>query len=160
MNAESRAAVERLHPGECWYLLNGTTVGRLAVPVDGHPEIFPVNFVLSGASIVFRSDLGTKYQSAVTDPSALEIDGYSSSTEMAWSVVVRGQSQLIVDSQEMAAADDLNLEPWQAGSKSSYLRLIPTSVTGRRFKTLRPDIWRGTVLRTVRDPSPSAIPDQ
>lgn len=134
--------VGRLAPDECWELLNGTAVGRLAVLVDGIPDIFPVNFVLSGASVIFRSDPGTKYRSTLVDPSALEIDGYSSSTGLAWSVVVRGQSQLIVDPQEIADANELNLEPWQAGRKSCYLRLVPTSVTGRRFKTVRPDIWR------------------
>ena len=30
-------------------------VGRIALIVDGHPEIFPVNFALERRSIVFRT---------------------------------------------------------------------------------------------------------
>ena len=35
---------EFVHPDDCWRLLGETTVGRLAVIVEGHPDVFPVNF--------------------------------------------------------------------------------------------------------------------
>ena len=40
---------------QCWVLLDTEVVGRIALIVDGHPEIFPVNFVLERRSIVFRT---------------------------------------------------------------------------------------------------------
>ncbi|MFJ5956412.1 pyridoxamine 5'-phosphate oxidase family protein [Paenarthrobacter sp. NPDC092416] len=149
MKTKPRAAVERLAPDECWDLLAQTNVGRLAVLVDGHPDIFPVNYVLDGDSIVFRTGAGTKFWSTLTTPCALESDGYRTLGGKAWSVVVRGQTHLILDRQEKAHVDALGLDPWQPGSKDCYLRLTPVAVTGRRFKTKRPDLW-GTPLNDAR----------
>lgn len=141
MNPQSADAIERLSPEECFELLGQATVGRLAVIVENHPDVFPVNYVVDKGSIVFRTGIGTKFWSSMRDSCALEIDGFDAGSGKAWSVVVRGQAHLIVDRQEKAAADALHLDPWQPGSKSHYLRLSPDAVTGRRFKTIRPDIW-------------------
>ncbi|KRE80418.1 pyridoxamine 5'-phosphate oxidase family protein [Arthrobacter sp. Soil762] len=141
MTQEAADPIERLSPDECWELLGRTSVGRFAVIVEDHPEIFPVNYVLEHGSIVFRTGVGTKYWATMKDPCALEIDGYDASSGKAWSVVVRGRTRLILDREEKKAADALNLDPWQPGSKSHYLRLDFEAVTGRRFTTTRPDIW-------------------
>ncbi|MDQ0028675.1 pyridoxamine 5'-phosphate oxidase family protein [Arthrobacter bambusae] len=141
MNPQSADAVERLSPEECLELLGHATVGRLAVIVGKHPDIFPVNYVVDRGSIVFRTGVGTKFWSTMRDPCALEIDGFEAGSGKAWSVVARGPAHLIVDLQEKAAADALHLDPWQPGSKSHYLRLTLDALTGRRFKATRPDIW-------------------
>lgn len=145
MNPQSADAIERLNPEECLELLGQTTVGRLAVIVENHPDIFPVNFVVDHGSIVFRTGIGTKFWSSMRNPCALEIDGFDAGSGKAWSVVVRGQAHLIVDQEEKSAADALHLDPWQQGSKSNYLRLTLDPVTGRRFKATRPDIWNTPV---------------
>src|SRR5215210_6437150 len=127
---------------ECWELLSAGNLGRLALVVDGHPDIFPVNYVLDRRTIVFRTGGGTKLWGAMTvKPAALEIDGYEPATEEAWSVVVRGETDLIGSSEEKAAVDALHLEPWQPGVKDHYVRLTPRVLTGRRFKVNKPDIW-------------------
>ncbi|MDR6636877.1 pyridoxamine 5'-phosphate oxidase family protein [Paenarthrobacter nitroguajacolicus] len=149
MKTKASAVVERLAPDECWDLLDQTNVGRLAVLVDGHPDIFPVNYVLDGDSIVFRTGAGTKFWSTLTTPCAVEIDGYKALSGKAWSVVVRGRTHLILDRQERADVDALGLDPWQPGSKNCYLRLTPEAITGRRFKTKRPDLW-ATPLNDAR----------
>jgi len=55
------------HPGiaelavhECLSLLRTTTVGRLAIAGDEHPEVFPINYVVDRATVVFRTAPGTK----------------------------------------------------------------------------------------------------
>ncbi|WP_115787182.1 pyridoxamine 5'-phosphate oxidase family protein [Arthrobacter silvisoli] len=127
---------------ECYELLAASVVGRLALIVDGHPEIFPVNFVLERRSIVFRTAAGTKlWESRKEEPAAFEIDGYDPVAEEAWSVIVRGSTSLIDDPDEKSAADALGLEPWQPGTKSHYVRLAPRVLTGRRFKVNAPDVW-------------------
>ena len=60
MESTPHTAIERLDPEECWALLGQMNVGRLAVLVEGHPDIFPVNYVLDGQGIVFRTGAGTK----------------------------------------------------------------------------------------------------
>ena len=127
---------------ECWDLLAASVVGRLALIVDGHPEIFPVNFVIEHRSIVFRTAGGTKlWQSSKETPAAFEIDGYDPDSQEAWSVVARGTTTLVDSSTEQAAADALGLEPWEPGDKSHYVRLILQVLTGRRFRVAAPHIW-------------------
>ena len=141
MNKKLENPVERLDPAECWELLGPVTVARLAVVVDRQPEIFPVNYVLDKGTVVFRSDVGTKVRAAIQDLCAMEADGYDPGTGTAWSVVVKGPARIISDPQEKKDVDALHLDPWQPGPKVHYLRLLPAVVTGRRFKTTRPDIW-------------------
>ncbi|MET1022312.1 MAG: pyridoxamine 5'-phosphate oxidase family protein [Arthrobacter sp.] len=127
---------------QCWELLAAEVVGRIALIVDGHPEIFPVNFVLERRSIVFRTAGGSKLWAAVTaKPVAFEIDGYDAREQQAWSVVARGEAQLIEGQQEKDAVDEQLLEPWQPGDKDYYVRLAPRALTGRRFKVNKPDLW-------------------
>lgn len=134
--------IEKLSFDDCWELLDGDTVGRLAIVVDGHPEIFPVNYVVHRRSIVFRTGAGTKLWGAKMErPAALEIDGYDSATELAWSVVVRGETEILEEQADRDAVDSLGLEPWQPGEKANYVRLNAKAMTGRRFKVNRPDVW-------------------
>src|SRR4051812_14843166 len=101
---------------QCWALLDTEVVGRLALIVDGHPEIFPVNFVLERRSIAFRSAGGTKLWGAMTSkPVAFEIDGYDAHEQEAWSVVARGAAEVIDSQDEKNAVDARFLEPWQPG---------------------------------------------
>ena len=123
-------------------LLDSEVVGRIALIVDGHPEVFPVNFVLQRRSIVFRTAGGTKLWGAITaKPVAFEIDGYDAHEQTAWSVMARGEAELIEDQAEKDAVDELLLEPWQPGEKNYYVRLAPKALTGRRFKVNNPDVW-------------------
>lgn len=138
--------VENLSFDDCWELLADDTLGRLAVVVDGHPEIFPVNYVVHRRSIVFRTAGGTKLWGAAAErPAALEIDGYDPATELAWSVVVRGNTEVIQDQADRDAVDSLGLEPWQPGEKGYYIRLNAKAMTGRRFQAAKPDIWNTRV---------------
>lgn len=128
---------------QCWALLDSEVVGRVALIVDGHPEVFPVNFVLHRRSIVFRTAGGTKLWGAITaKPVAFEIDGYDAHEETAWSVMARGEAELVEDQAEKDAVDALLLEPWQPGEKSFYVRVPPKALTGRRFKVTQPDVWK------------------
>ena len=127
---------------QCWELLAAANVGRLALVVDDHPEIFPVNYVLYDRNIVFRTDAGRKLWGAMASrPGAFEIDGYDAQATEAWSVMARGETVLMTDPQETAKVDQLGLEPWQPGAKSHYIRLIPRALTGRRFIVNRPNLW-------------------
>lgn len=110
-------------------------VGRLALIVEDRPDIFPVNYILQRRSIVFRSaGLRKLWGAQAGRPAAFEIDGYDPRQEEAWSVVARGETEVISSEEEKAAVDALQLEPWQPGVKDNYIRLTPQVLTGRRFK--------------------------
>jgi nitroimidazol reductase NimA-like FMN-containing flavoprotein (pyridoxamine 5'-phosphate oxidase superfamily) len=123
----------------CWAHLRSVDLGRLAVLAGGRPEIFPVNFVVDDATIVFRTSEGTKLAAATIWPDvAFEADGHDPSTGTAWSVVVKGTAQEITRLDELVAADALPLHPEQSGPKLRVLRIMPTEVTGRQFATAPP----------------------
>lgn len=142
MEKAGKNAVERLGPEACWDLLRSDTVGRLAVVVEQRPDVFPINYVVDGETLVFRSAVGSKFWAGLDVESALEVDGYKPRTQMAWSVVVHGHIRIVLDPLEKKAADTLGLQPWEPGEKNIYLRVVPESITGRLFHTAKPDIWK------------------
>jgi nitroimidazol reductase NimA-like FMN-containing flavoprotein (pyridoxamine 5'-phosphate oxidase superfamily) len=119
---------------ECRQLLAGEVVGRLAV-VHGHtPAIFPVNFVMDGTDIVFRTDPGTKLDAAERADACFEIDGIDREHRLGWSVVATGRLEEVTqyDSRTWRRVQALPVEPWAGGAKSHWMRLVPELLTGRR----------------------------
>ena len=121
--------VDHLSEEESWALLNATEVGRLAVNIAGHPDIFPINFIVDGNQLVFRSAPGTKLAGAVLGRYvAFEIDGYMPERREAWSVIVKGSATEIDGMQERFDAEDL---PLSRGLR----RPSPTSSVSRRHRS-------------------------
>jgi uncharacterized protein len=117
---------------ECWALLRAAAYGRLAVAIDNHPDVFPVNHLVDGSTIVFRSAAGTKLAAAVLGRAvAFEVDGHDD--DAAWSVVVKGRAVLVEHLEEYLDAEQLPVRPWLAGPKPNIVRIEPDEVTGRRF---------------------------
>lgn len=145
MNVEhdEHAHVEKLSPDACWTLLRQVPIGRLAVWVEDHPEIFPLYFTVDRGTLVFRTDPGTKLFAALSDvPVALEADGLEAIGTVAWSVVVKGQAEQITRTVELMDTTELPLTPWQGGKKGRFVRILPTEITGRRFPVAAPEWWR------------------
>jgi len=140
MAVEPRVGV--LAEDECWALLRTTSVGRLAVVVDDHPDIFPLNYAVDHGTVVFRSGPGTKVSAALSDaPVALEADGYDVDTAEAWSVVIKGRAEEITRGSDLIDTIDLPLFPWQSGDKGRFIRIVPTTTDGRRFPIADPSVW-------------------
>lgn len=124
-----------LDADDCWELLRATDVGRLAVAINNHPDVFPVNFVVDRGTVVFRTAEGTKLAAAVLGTGvAFEIDGYFPTVGEAWSVVIKGRAVEIQGMQNLFDAADLPLFPWHASPKQCFVRIHPESITGRRFQ--------------------------
>src|SRR5215212_544 len=141
--SDERSTVDELSESACWALLRTTSVGRLAVWVEDHPDIFPLNYVVDHGSVVFRSRAGTKVSAALSDsPVALEADGYDAETAEAWSVVIRGNAEEIRGGPELIETIGLPLFPWQAGDKGRFIRIVPTTTSGRRFPIADPSVWQ------------------
>ena len=60
MDKTTDAVIFALNEDECWNLLARCQLGRLAVDVDGEPDIFPVNYVVDGPRVLFRTAPGSK----------------------------------------------------------------------------------------------------
>ena len=126
-------ALTVLEPQDCWALLGGAEVGRLAVAVAGQPDIFPLNFAVVDSTIVFRTGEGTKLLAVAIGPAvAFEVDGYDPLAGTAWSVVVKGWAEEVPTYEQL---EDLAFPvfPWSATPKGRFVRIRPTEISGRRF---------------------------
>lgn len=123
-----------LSTAESWAWLRQTGVGRLAVIVDGNPDIFPVNHVVDHDSVVFRSAAGTKLAGCAGHPVAFEVDGYDLVNATAWSVVVKGRAVRVNRLYDVLEVIELPLFPWHSGPKPHFIRIEPDTITGRRFE--------------------------
>jgi hypothetical protein len=114
---------------ECLDLLRSERVGRLAVIVDGRPDIFPVNFSLDASdSIIVRTGVGTKLSAAVDHHVSFEVDHFAPEQHAGWSIVIHGvahQTSYIVEGEHPVVS-------W-LDDTPHMLRIARTSMTGRRI---------------------------
>lgn len=122
---------------ECLALLATQAVGRIVfVDTEGQPMALPVNYVLRGRTIVFRSDPGAKLTGATRQAVAFEIDGIDPLYHEGWSVVVKGTGEDITESadpwsQEIRAGA---LAPWAAGDHCRWMVITDPAFSGRRIR--------------------------
>ena len=127
------APVTVLSEDECWRLLASRTLGRLVTIEAGQPEIFPVNFVVQRRTVLFRTANGRKLLSAVMDDRvAFEVDDHD--VEGGWSVVVKGNAELMSDGADLERANRAQLLTWTSNVKQHYVRIGAAKITGRRFR--------------------------
>lgn len=118
----------------CEALLRAGSTGRVAVSTPDGPHIVPVNYLVVGRSLIFRTTayslLGTYARNSLL---AMEID-HAEDEDRSWSVLVRGRCQFVDDPREieqMQAARELRA--WAAGSRNLFLRLPWTELSGRQL---------------------------
>jgi nitroimidazol reductase NimA-like FMN-containing flavoprotein (pyridoxamine 5'-phosphate oxidase superfamily) len=131
---EERTGLELLDRHECLALLERCSLGRIAVvDDDGRPLIFPVNFALDRDSIVLRTDPGTKLRRAARHWVAFECDGVDSVYHTGWSVLASGVAEEVHSAGEIADLARLPLALWSPRPKSTWVRIRPRVLTGRRI---------------------------
>ena len=118
---------------DCQRLLRAGTVGRVAVSTPNGPHIVPVNYIVSGDTVIFRTSpysvLGSHARNSLL---AFEVDHLDPGQDNSWSVVARGRCEFIDDPCELDAADDSSRpSAWAAGSRNLFLRLPLTELSGR-----------------------------
>jgi nitroimidazol reductase NimA-like FMN-containing flavoprotein (pyridoxamine 5'-phosphate oxidase superfamily) len=124
--------ITTLSDAECWRLLAEAEMGRLALAPAGEIDVFPVNFVVAAGALYFRTAPGEKLLEMSVNPDvAFEIDGWDESS--AFSVVVKGVAERLESQTEIDEADKLPLAPWVPTLKYRWVRISPTSVSGRSF---------------------------
>ena len=152
MPTSEETTADQLTSSQCWDYIRRAKLGRLAVIVDGQPEIFPINFAADRGTVVFRTAAGTKLSAALSgNRVAFQIDGYDDNLSSAWSVVLKGGASLLTDNEELLASEGLALFPWQAGTKNAFVRIEPDVTSGRRFlisNEARRHVLRGMGLYT------------
>lgn len=147
------AGVEKIGTAMCWRLVEANSLGRLAIQnVDGHPDVFPLDYLVHEGNLFMRSAPGTKLRSIVAHPEvALEVDGMEDAFH--WSVVIRGTAMRMNTDAAIEASGILGLVSSTPTAKHNYVRLVPETVTGRRFAA------RGSASNREGDPSPASGPE-
>lgn len=112
--------------------LRTVQLGRLVVHRSDQFDIFPVNFVLDGEDIYFRSAEGSKlFTVALNNEVLFEADEVADGH--AWSVVVRGEANLLTATNDIQYADSLGLKPWIPTLKYNFVKITAREVSGREF---------------------------
>lgn len=132
-----------LSPSECRAHLAQHQVGRAAVVTPEGPHIIPVNYALVDEAVVFRTSpftvLATHGREATI---AFEVDDFDQVTKEGWSVLVRGHTSPVFDSREITHIRQIwEPVPWAGGTRTLFIRLTPTHITGRRIGEREPVAW-------------------
>lgn len=127
--------LEELDLGECRELMRSLSVGRVAVNrADLPPLVVPVNYVIDGETVLFRTEPGTKFDALLREPVSFQVDFIDPIHRTGWSVLLAGICVPIAQSEELDG-DEFVIESWVvAGHQHHLVRLTPTDVSGRRIR--------------------------
>jgi hypothetical protein len=126
----------QIPPDECLELLGAEAVGRVAYCDLHGPVVLPVNHVLNGGAIWFRtspfSELARYLRRAGRETAvAFEVDEFDTYNDSGWSVLVQGTAALPEQSDRPDPEE--GPRPWAQGSRELYVRVRPASISGRRL---------------------------
>jgi len=129
------AGLEVLAYDECLRLAASERVGRLAYANDGDIEVLPVNHVVSGSTIAFRSAPGSKLGAAMDSAVvAFEVDHYDPLRRTGWSVLIKGRIEEVTEPSTVARLRSTALQPWnERVARGHWMIVRPDTVTGRRL---------------------------
>ena len=133
--------IEELDEAESLRLIAPGGIGRIAYSSRFGPAVLPVNYKWHNGAIVFRttrhSALDEDLQTGIASGDylvAFEIDEIDVPGRQGWSVLIQGPAHHVEGEAERQAAERAGVEPWPAGERELFLRIVPRRVTGRRIK--------------------------
>ena len=126
--------ITELTPDECHRLLAGEGVGRLVFVDARGPVALPVNFVLDGPDVLFRTSAASSLlASTYSRAAAFEVDHVDEGDRIGWSVLASGDVREVTDPADRRHVEMLGVSPWAEGDRTRYLRFHVRSITGRRL---------------------------
>jgi nitroimidazol reductase NimA-like FMN-containing flavoprotein (pyridoxamine 5'-phosphate oxidase superfamily) len=126
--------LEILTEQQCLRLAGRRPIGRIAVSVGAVPAVFPVNFVLRGRDVYFRTSPGTKLDAAATCKMvAFEVDDFDTFTHTGWSVLIVGISTDITNQTDNELGVTIPVRAWARGERTRLVRINGDVITGRRI---------------------------
>lgn len=135
IHSVDHAGLEILPFADCLRLLDSVPVGRVGFLADGEVVILPVNHLVDGPDVIFRTGSGSKLSSVGSkNLIGFEADQFDARTHSGWSVVVSGFIEVVESDAEIKRFERLGLQSWGGAATRDphWVRIRPTSVTGRR----------------------------
>ncbi|MEU7137487.1 pyridoxamine 5'-phosphate oxidase family protein [Streptomyces sp. NPDC046261] len=126
----------QLPEGECWRRLGTHGVGRIGLSAVPTPVVLPVNFLVDGRTVVYRTEAGGAAAPAEGDQLAFEADHIDERLSRGWSVLITGTAEHITDPGTVASlSTQPGAQPWAGGKRDLWVRIRPGAVTGRTIET-------------------------
>ncbi|GAA4119506.1 pyridoxamine 5'-phosphate oxidase family protein [Enteractinococcus coprophilus] len=138
---DTTSPITQLTVEETLAFLSDKNFGRLAISLDGKPDIFPINFAVHVNDVddvvaYIRTSPGNKlFATATGGYLALETDRIEGNS--ATSAVIYGTGRQVEHRKELELVDTLGLEAWVAVRKPDVIAIDIDHISGRRF-TLGP----------------------
>ncbi|KOG09081.1 MULTISPECIES: helix-turn-helix domain-containing protein [Streptomyces] len=132
-----RARMEEIGEAECWELLDGHGVGRVALEGRDGLMVFPVNYQVVDGDIVFMTAADSSLARASVSgvEVAFEEDHLDEAFSQGWSVLLVGQARSVWEETEVRRIKDaVHSAPWAGDGRDTVVTLSPRRVTGRRIQ--------------------------
>ncbi|MFJ8350178.1 pyridoxamine 5'-phosphate oxidase family protein [Streptomyces sp. NPDC094153] len=135
--AAQHPVLMRLTTKECWERLGTHGIGRVALPAHPGPGVFPVNYVVDGMTVAYRTD---PRGAAVPEPGgevSFQVDHVDESRSVGWSVLLAGSAEHVTDPEAVERLAERPVgEPWAGGVRNLWIRVVPAEISGRRIHGL------------------------
>jgi nitroimidazol reductase NimA-like FMN-containing flavoprotein (pyridoxamine 5'-phosphate oxidase superfamily) len=133
--------IVELDEAESLKLVSRGGIGRIAYQSRFGPAVLPVNYKWHGGAVVFRttrhSALDEDLQTGIAGGDylvAFEVDAIDEIGRQGWSVLIQGPAHHVSEA-ERESAERAGVEPWPAGERELFMRIVPNRVTGRRIQS-------------------------
>ncbi|GAA2244160.1 MULTISPECIES: helix-turn-helix domain-containing protein [Kitasatospora] len=135
--AAPRPALFRLTEPECWEKLGAHGIGRIAMPGEPGPAVFPVNYVIDARTVVYRTDPQGAAAVEADASVSFQVDHIDDRLSQGWSVLIAGTAQHVDDPGTIESlARRPGTQPWAGGHRPLWIRIRPERITGRRIGTI------------------------
>ena len=117
-------------------LLSVRVVGRLAfTDAQGLLQVLPVNYRSVGDDVYWLTQAqGLLSQATTADQVVFEVDYHDDLEQNGWSILVRGEVEVVEDDDVRAQLTEIGLRPWASGDRTTLVRLVARETSGRRVR--------------------------
>ncbi|RLU83110.1 XRE family transcriptional regulator [Streptomyces griseocarneus] len=127
----------RLAERECWERLGTHGIGRLGLSTESGPVVLPMNFLVDGRSVVYRTEHDGPAAVAEGTLVAFEADHIDERLSSGWSVLVTGDAEHVTDPGTVRSlAERPGARPWAGGRRDLWVRVVPGEVSGRTIRAV------------------------
>jgi hypothetical protein len=125
---------------ECLALLAAVPVGRVIYTDRALPAAQPVNYLLDGEEIIFRTANGSKLAAATRHAVVgFQVDEIDPRTRTGWSVLGVGEAIEVVHPGRLAELDGLLPDTWVDDHDAHTISISLQIISGRRLERSAPE---------------------
>ena len=119
----------------CLELLGDAPFVRIAFVTARGPTVLPINHLMYGDAIYFKTAPGSKLGTAAAGGRvAIEADSGDDVSRTGWSVLVHGSASIVNDPELVEALHNHPFEPWALPAEQDFwVRVELDRVSGRRI---------------------------